>query len=164
MKRTIFLRVFSVFCAVAYGLLLRYSILYNLPIHKLWFSTALFFLGSILLLRSAFYRIDSSLWCAVFFAACSVTGYLGYLYRFDSWKLAAGYLFAAGYASLLVFVFFRQIFHIKTFAILSGAVLLLLLYCTDVLGNLSFSILGPSYVFVILGIIFYSVGRNTKKV
>lgn len=164
MKRTIFLRVFCVFSFLIYLLLINYSKNNLKIIYELWFSTALFFLANILLLRSCLFKVNSSLWSSIVLYVCFLNGVIGKIYSFNTIQYISGYLFSFCYASLVVFLFYRQRFHIKTFAFLLSLVVLFTMYSIRLIDVVLFIIFLIIISVLLLYWIFKTVKLNLRKV
>lgn len=164
MKRSFVLRTFSVLSVLLYVFLILFSKINLKIIYELWFSTALFFLANILFLRSVFYKINSALWFSVVLYVCFLVGVFGKTFEFSTIQYISGYLFSFTYASFVVFIFFRQRFHIKTFAFLSAVVLVLFMYSVGYLGYVAFVSLLSFVICLLVSWIINTVRLNLRKV
>lgn len=164
MKRTIFLRSFCFLSFLIYIFLISYSKNNFKIVYELWFSTALFFIANVLLLRSLLFRVNSSLWSSVVLYICFLTSVLGKVYKFTTIQYITGYLFSFCYASLVVFLFYRQRFHIKTFAFLLSLVLLFTMYSIGLIDIILLIIFLIIISILLSYWIFKTVKLNLRKV
>ena len=121
MKKSIFSMLFVLFIALIYLALLILSVFGVIfPFYKNWFSFGLIALSLTLFPRYVFYGIDTNLWVGLVLILCGAFGIVSEFY-----KLNFGYIFSFGISSLIIFLFFRQIFHLKifTFALLFDIIL-----------------------------------------
>lgn len=166
MKRTIFLRMFTVFLALIYMLLILCSIFVSTlpPFYKYWFSISMLFLGMSLFMRYICYRIDSNLYSGVLLSFFGIVGIVNFYFKFDLIMVAAGYLFAFAVSSFSVFIKFRQTFHIKVFAFLVLCDIVLIVYYYGFMSLYLFAFLLSVIFIVILWTVVENIKSKTRKI
>ncbi len=163
MKRTIALRLISYACALVYAGVLVFSYIFFGEIFEYWFSLALLIIGIIFLIKSFMFELDSSLYISSFLIFLSASTFVEHFFMFDSNYFYPWHIFALAFASLAVFIVFRQRIHLKIFAVLGLEVLLLLIYKNYLLPETIFYCINGVYLAAIVLMIIVSLKKNTKK-
>ena len=165
MKRTYIFRGVTLFLFVRYFALLILSFfIEEIDFYQFWFSSLLIVLGLSNLTRFLCYKIDSSLYVGVLLTLFGAFGVLNYYFLFAIPLLIALYLGGISFASLSIFIVFRQKFHLKVFAFFALCAILLVLYSENLLALWAFiSLISVCLIFALIGIIF-SIKSNTRKV
>lgn len=126
MKKSIFSMLFVLLIALIYLAFLILSVFGVIfPFYKNWFSFGLIALSLTLFPRYVFYGIDTNLWVGLVLILCGAFGIVSEFYKLNLVYNFVGYIFSFGISSLIIFLFFRQIFHLKifTFALLFDIIL-----------------------------------------
>lgn len=128
-------RVFFVVLILMYFTLLGLSIGEIIfPFYETWFSFALIFLAFALFPRFILYGVDTNLWIGSILLLSGCFGLINF-YLEISWIFSlAGYLFSATFPSIFMFMFFRQIFHLKLFTFGILFVIILIVYDSGLLS------------------------------
>ena len=165
MKRTYIFRGVTLFLFVRYFALLILSFfIEEIDFYQFWFSSLLIVLGLSSLTRFLCYKIDSSLYVGVLLTLFGAFGVLNYYFLFAIPLLIALYLGGISFASLSIFIVFRQKFHLKVFAFFALCVILLVLYSEKLLALWAFvGLISACLIFALIGVVF-SVKSNTRKV
>ena len=165
MKRTYIFRGVTLFLFVRYFALLILSFfIEEIDFYQFWFSGLLIVLGLSNLTRFLCYKIDSSLYVGVLLTLFGAFGVLNYYFLFTIPLLIALYLGGISFASLSIFIVFRQKFHLKVFAFFALCAILLVLYSEKLLALWAFvGLISACLIFALIGVVF-SVKSNTRKV
>lgn len=165
MKRTYIFRGVTLFLFVRYFALLILSFfIEEIDFYQFWFSSLLIVLGLSNLTRFLCYKIDSSLYVGVLLTLFGAFGVLNYYFLFAIPLLIALYLGGISFASLSIFIVFRQKFHLKVFAFFALCAILLVLYSEKLLALWAFvGLISACLIFALIGVVF-SVKSNTRKV
>lgn len=119
---------------IIYFSLLMFSIFTDIfPFYKFWFSFALIFLSLMLFPRYIIFNIDTNLWAGCSLLLAGVAGIIAFEYKFSVILNVSSYLICFATASLIMFLFFRQIFHFKIFTSLSLFAIILYVYSINLI-------------------------------
>ena len=165
MKRSNFLKLFIFFVFITYGLLLLLSVFGVIfPFYKLWFSYLLIFISLLLVPRFINYGIDTNLWIGTALMLCGGFGVVRFYVEISTLFSISGYLACVGVASLIMFFFFRQIFHLKIFTFMLLFAIIIFVYGSGAISLLTFIIsLVASFAFALIFAI-KAIISNTRKV
>ena len=125
-KRTQALKILFFCLVILYVALVSFSLVFQSYFHKIWFSVALFFLGSYLVTKAIFFHFDSAMLfglLAIFIGILS-----GTFFFISSEFMLEFYLLAVSFSFLIVYFIFCQNFYIILFALLFLEVLLLVIF------------------------------------
>ena len=120
MKISIILKILKALFFVVY---LFFLLLPNMT--NIWFSLLLVFISILILFKAVCFVNDSKLWLGTFLLCVACFDILKVLFQLDFNDVYMIYIFIFGFASLQVFVFFRQNIHLKVFVFCTLEVLLL---------------------------------------
>lgn len=123
---------------------------------KIWFSLALILLSVPSFFRAYFFRLDSKVYLGSILLFCGLFGIFTQRYQLDLKVFYPAYIFILGLSSFLVFVFFRQKFHLKVFVICILEVLLLVVYKLLYISLVEFLLLELAFL------IFLSTNISTR--
>ena len=112
---------------------------------NLWFSLALYFLSIRLLIKSFALKQDSSLFLGAILFYLSILGAIKQFFALSFSDIYIAYVFVIGFASMCVYLFFRQNIHLKVVAISILEVILLSIFKLSLL---------PKYEFIFLQCLF----------
>lgn len=165
MKRTYVFRGVTLFLFVRYFALLTLSFfIEEIDFYQFWFSGFLIVLGFLNLTRFLCYKIDSSLYLGAVLTLFGACGVLNYYFSFNLALLIALYLGGISFASLSIFIVFRQKFHLKVFVFFALCGILLVLYSEKLLALWAFiTLISACFIFALIGVVF-SIKSNTRKV
>lgn len=164
-KRINFFRLFIFFVLTAYATLLMLSIFGVIfPFYKTWFSYGLIFISILLVPRFISFGIDTNLWAGSVLFLCGSFGVIRFYENISTLYSLAGYLFCFGLSSLIMFCFFRQIFHLKIFTFMLFSAIIIFVYESGAISLIAFII---SLVSVFAFALFFAIKTilsNTRKV
>ena len=100
----------------------------NFATNKIWFSLALGLIGLYSFLYYIAYRLDSSLYYCVLLITFAMTTAYRFINQIEFVNFYPVYMMCFAMAHVTIFVKFRQIIHLKVFAILALEVILLMCY------------------------------------
>ena len=165
MKRLNFLKLFIFFVLATYLTLLMLSIFGIIfPFYKLWFSYGLIFIALTLFPRFISFGINTNLWIGTVLLLSGSFGILRFHLNISTLFSLAGYLFCFASASLIMFFFFRQIFHLKIFTFMLFFAIIIFVYEWGIISLIAFVI---SLVSIFAFALFFAVKAiisNTRKV
>lgn len=144
MKKTQIILLFNLVMIGAYvGILFAFDLFYA------WFSIALMMIAIPELYKSIIFKRDSSLYLG------SLLGFYGVCFfakHFTSFNIYSVIIVIAGigFASFMVFLFFRQNIHLKVVAINFFEMLLLIIYNMGFINTVWFIIIQSVFAFYIL--------------
>lgn len=165
MKKSIFSMLFVLFILIVYTTLLILSVFGIIfPFHKNWFSFGLIALSLTLFPRYIFYGIDTNLWAGVLLILCGGFGIISFFYKLSLIYNFVGYIFCFGISSLIIFLFFRQIFHLKIFTFSLLFDIILVVYANGLLSL--WAMISLIVLTAVIAIIFAvkAIISNTRKV
>ena len=119
-----------------------------------WFSLALIFIAVPMLVKSAYYNLDSKLWFGVFFMLSGILGIYMKSINSDIQNFYYMYILLFGISSLLVFSIFRQNIHLKVFVFSFFEMLLLVIQRLKLLTSFEFWLVQGAiilYIIIALG-------------
>ena len=165
MKRINFLQLFIFLLVLIYFVLLGLSV-YEIifPFYKTWFSYTLIFLALMLFPRFIAFGVNTNLWAGCLLLLSGTFGIIRFYLKLSVLFTIAGYLACFGLASLIMFCFFRQIFHLKTFTFILFFAIINFVYGTGDISLLAYII---SLVTISAFATFFAVKAiisNTRKV
>lgn len=149
-KRTEVLKFLLFFLAVLYAFLITFSTIFDLHLHRIWFSLALFFIGVFLVTKAIFFHLDSAMLFGLFALLFGVVS--GLLSYFPTVYALEIYLGVISLSNLIVYFIFRQNFYLILFALLFLEVLLLVIFKIQ-LDLMLFWVFQSVYFFVTILII-----------
>lgn len=159
-KRTIALRIICTILIIAYIIFIIWGLIKPFNLHKAWFSIALNFLGAILITKSVFFNLDSSMFLGVSLYFMSFIGIVHSFVLFEN--LISYYFLAFSCACLVVFFIFRQNIHFNLFALSLLEVIILIL----IKNNFSlaiFWIAQGGFIAFILSLIMVSIIKAKER-
>lgn len=127
------------------------------------FFFCLIFLGVLCMFRCIYLKLDSNLYVGsvLLFVGCvGVVQNSGFI---DISFYTSLYVFSFCFASLMVFVFFRQNIHLKLFAIVFTLVLILFMYERNLFGLEIFTALIFMYLLFLFAMINYVWSKNQRR-
>ena len=143
--------------------LIFFVLVFYFNFRPIWFSLSLIFLSISQLLFAIFLKLDSKLYLFSILFFCGAFGIIKYYFSLPLSYYYFVYILILGLASLLVFAFFRQKFHLKVFVICALEVLLLVVYKMDFVTILEFSVLEIAFLLFIIQSISNRVHVNTRS-
>lgn len=165
MKKSIFSMLFVLFILIVYITLLILSVFGIIfPFYKNWFSFGLIALSLTLFPRYIFYGIDTNLWAGVLLILCGGFGIISFFYKLSLIYNFVGYIFCFGISSMIIFLFFRQIFHLKIFTFSLLFDIILVVYANGLLSL--WAMISLIVLTAVIAIIFAvkAIISNTRKV
>ena len=130
-------------------LAMYFILLFGFELQNIWFSLALYVLSIKILVRSFALRQDSSLFFGIMLLWLSVCGAVRMFFEPEVLLMVILYISSICFASLSVFLIFRQNIHLKVVAIFSIEVILL--------GVLKYSFFNTSFCHIIHSASFLNV-------
>ena len=100
----------------------------NFATNKIWFSLALGLIGLYSFLYYIAYRLDSSLYYCVLLITFAMSTAYRFINQIEFVNFYPVYMMCFAMAHVTIFVTFRQIIHLKVFAILALEVILIMCY------------------------------------
>lgn len=144
-------------------LAMYFILLFGFELQNIWFSLALYVLSIKLLVRSFVLRQDSSLFFGIMLLWLSVCGAVRMFFEPEVLLMVILYISSICFASLSVFLIFRQNIHLKVVAIFSIEVILLGVLKYSLLNGLWFWIVQSAYIIFILLSIIKRAKYNTRS-
>lgn len=134
------------------------------PFYKNWFSFALIALALMIFPRYIFYGIDTNLWAGLLLILFGAFGILADFYKLNIIFRVVGYLSCVAISSMIIFLLFRQIFHLKIFTFSLLFVIILVVYAKGLINLWAMILLvvltsSIAIIFAVKAII-----SNTRKV
>lgn len=110
-KKSFFLKFMAFFIFTIFAIL-TFFIVYYYKIYDIWFYNFCLFLGLMLLIKSKFFRLDSSLYMSLVLVFIGISGYL---FSFLNCFKFAGYFICLSFvlASIMTFIKTKQRFHLE---------------------------------------------------
>ena len=120
----------------------------------IWFSLALYFLSIRMFIKSFALKQDSSLFLGAILFYLSILGAIKQFFALGFGDIYIAYVFVIGFASLCVYLFFRQNIHLKVVAISILEVILLSIFKLSLLQQSEFIVLQSLFaLFVVANLI-----------
>lgn len=161
-KRTKAIKILTAVLSLCYIICLAIGQVCYRPFADLWFSLFLFFVASIqVFVGLCFYR-DSSILFSFCCFACSISGFLVYFLDLKQYAVQI-YFSLICFAFFCLYLIFRQNIHLKTFAIIFGQVVLLVVTKIIKFNNLSFWIVQTLYLSVIICLFIVYLCRTKES-
>ena len=160
MKRSIILNIFAGLEIIAFFAVNLFYILVNEVPFPLWFSLGCFFIGLWQLLRAFYFNMASSFWLGIALIGVTAVGYLKFYNIIPSTYIAASYVLAFVFASLITGIFYKKPAHFKISFILILEDFLILLYSVNILNLLWFGIVNAAIILLYVG---GAICFHTKK-
>ena len=130
---------------------------------NIWFSIALYFLSIKLIIRGFALMQDSSLFFGVLLLCFSMVGVANYYWKLKTLSLLILYISSFCFASLSVFLIFRQNIHLKVVAIFLLEVLLLVVLNCSLINSFWFWILQSLMLFFVILSLIKRAKYNTRS-
>lgn len=132
-------------------LLISYALLvFVFKLDNFWFCLALYFLSIRLFIKSIALKQDSSLFLGAILFYLSIIGAIKQFYAMSFSDIYIAYFFVIGFASLCVYLFFRQNIHLKVVAISILEVILLSVFKLSLLPTSEFVVLQCLYILFVV--------------
>lgn len=149
-------RILKIVEATLFVLLVVLTIFFKLE--NYWFTISLFYISLILIGRFLIFKSESNIYYALFLLIFSISIAVINYFNFDNFYIFVSILFSLCCASVSVYLFFRQSFHIKLVAIYFLEVLLLVIYRLGYIKLLDFTLVQSIYISFVL----YAVMKRVK--
>lgn len=134
------------------------------PFYENWFSFGLIFLSLIVFPRFISYGIDTNLWVGTLLMLSGVFSLLISNYNLSVFYCISGFLMCFALSSLIMFVFFRQLFHFKIFTNLTLFAIIIFVYISGLIPLwLAITCISCLFVVVSTGAIT-AILKNTRKI
>lgn len=159
-KRTIALRILTIIYVFAYLFFVAIFFIKPFKIHLAWFSVSINLIGSLLVTKSVFYRLDSSM---VLGLALYLSSFVGIFSKFYNFQFQTSlYFLAIAIACLVVFFIFRQNIHFILFA-LNVLEVLILSVGKLYLSKLFFWVVQGGFILIISVLIIISIVKAKEN-
>lgn len=129
MKTSIWLKIYYITLPIIYLLLIILSKLNVIfPFFENWFSFGLIFLSFLIFPRFISYGIDTNLYIGTVLMLCGLFSLAISNFNLGTFYSFSGFLMCFAISSLIMFVFFRQLFHFKIFTTLTLSAIIIYVY------------------------------------
>lgn len=135
----------------------------NFATNKIWFSLALGLIGLYSFLYYIAYRLDSSLYYCVLLITFAMTTAYRFINQIEFVNFYPVYMMCFAMAHVTIFVTFRQIIHLKVFAILALEVILLMCYKNNYIPLGLVIAINIIYVLLVLMNTIIRARRNLRR-
>lgn len=161
-KRTTASIVILYTLTILYPLCIGLGFLFFRPLLDIWFSLFLFFVGSYMITQGMFFNRDSSYLVSLICLFSALAGVIVYAFGLQSLSPII-YFSLISVAMFIVYLIFRQIIHLKTFAIFCFEVLLLIVKEVLHLNNLVFWIVQSGYLVLLVAIFIIYLFKTKER-
>ncbi len=153
-KREIALKIMCFISFFIYLSLIFFSIVFSWKIHFVWFSIAILLIGGLLILKSIFYNLDSSLFLGILLFLFGMLGIFNLYFDFNN--LLGLYFCVISFSSIIIFFIFRQKFYLVLFSMFAIEGFLVILLNELKVEVVFFWAVQGIYILIILLLLYYT--------
>lgn len=164
MKKIVLLRTILIINLIIFIYALCANNLFELKIAEIWFFLALFLISIPLIVKSYLFYVDASLYIGSCLFFCAIIGFISRIFLIDFSVIYPLYIFSLGFASLMVFLNFRQNIHFILFAIISIEVIILYIRKAQLISSTAFYIVNIGYLIILFMMVMNRVSKTSRRV
>lgn len=164
MKKIVLLKAILIINLIIFIFALCTNKFFELKIAEIWFFLALFLISIPLIVKSYLFYVDASLYMGSCLFFCAIIGFISRIFLIDLSVIYPLYIFSLGFASLMVFLNFRQNIHFILFAIISIEVIILYIRKAQLISSTAFYIVNIGYLIILFMMVMNRVSKTSRRV